>query len=147
MKTRETKSKKYPTLDVYFDVDGTLIDLDDRLRPYIEDCWLLLNVKGYNIHVWSGGGVDYAAHHARRIVKENPSLVDIKINIVPKDILRVKQDKRTFVVDDVEEFVKVVCKFGGGYKIPFFYWRDNDDDEMFQAYKSITDYHRRINSE
>jgi len=52
---------------IAFDVDGTLIDHEDRplyrnvelLRRFVED--------GMDVIVWSGGGVDYAERFVRKL--------------------------------------------------------------------------------
>ena len=52
---------------IAFDVDGTLIDADDRplyrnvdlLRRFVDD--------GQDVIIWSGGGIDYAERFARKL--------------------------------------------------------------------------------
>ena len=65
-------------LTVAFDIDSTLIDEHDR--PIHDNLFLLLLFAkmGVDLIVWSGGGVSYAEHHARRLG------IDDKVRVIPK---------------------------------------------------------------
>lgn len=92
-------------LDIYLDVDGTLIDKDDNLRPHVVELITSLHDRGFGIYIWSGGGLHYAADHARRIFKlcDNP---DIHINVIEKDLSKVRsKSKYNFVIDDMQDIV------------------------------------------
>ena len=45
----------------FIDVDGTLIDKDDNVRPYVPELISGLVKLGFSITVWSAGGALYAA--------------------------------------------------------------------------------------
>ena len=52
---------------IVFDVDGTLIDKEDQPRWEVIDLLRAMHGVGHKIGVWSGGGVDYAAHWTNRL--------------------------------------------------------------------------------
>lgn len=59
---------KMRTIDIAFDVDGTLIDTDGFMNVGPVNLLVLLkNMKNVRITVWSGGGADYARHHCERL--------------------------------------------------------------------------------
>jgi phosphoglycolate phosphatase-like HAD superfamily hydrolase len=59
---------KMRTIDVAFDVDGTLIDTSGFMNIGPVNLLILLRgMKNTRITVWSGGGADYARHHCERM--------------------------------------------------------------------------------
>lgn len=44
-------------MDIFFDVDDTLIAEDDSLRPYVHEVFDRLVEDGHRIYLWSGGGI------------------------------------------------------------------------------------------
>ncbi len=56
---------------IAFDVDGTLIhqagELENTPRYNIVQLFKLFESLGFEMYVWSGGGVDYAEHWARKL--------------------------------------------------------------------------------
>lgn len=66
-------------LTIAFDIDGTLIDFNDKPRKEI--IWLLMSLSrdGHEIILWSGGGIQYAEMWMRRLKLEK--YVD---HVVPK---------------------------------------------------------------
>jgi beta-phosphoglucomutase-like phosphatase (HAD superfamily) len=60
-----TKMRK---ITIAFDVDGTLIDTNGFMNIGVVNLLILLRgFKNVRIVVWSGGGADYARHHAERL--------------------------------------------------------------------------------
>ncbi len=47
-------------LKAAFDVDGTLITLDDKPNYKIIDLFKMLETLGFTMYIHSGGGIDYA---------------------------------------------------------------------------------------
>lgn len=59
---------KMQTIEIAFDVDGTLIDTSGFMNFGIVNLLILLRgFKNTKITVWSGGGADYARHHCERL--------------------------------------------------------------------------------
>ena len=81
---------------VLFDVDGTLIDLDDEPRGSVIALLGAFHTVGVKICVWSGGGADYVDMWMRRLGLEPlVSWTGVKGAVPPYHIL--------FTVDDVPE--------------------------------------------
>lgn len=54
-------------LIVAFDVDGCLIDINNKPRPEVIALYRAFEELGYEMWVWSGGGQGYAEFHAARL--------------------------------------------------------------------------------
>lgn len=68
-------------MTVCFDVDGTLIKLqDDTPRYEIINLFLTFQRLGYTLYVWSGGGVDYAARWVEKL--------GLKVEVIAKGSLK-----------------------------------------------------------
>lgn len=52
---------------VAFDVDGTLITLNDKIRFEVVDQLRWWLKRADRVIIWSGGGKGYAEHNARRL--------------------------------------------------------------------------------
>ena len=64
-------------LIIAFDVDGTLIDFDDKPRWHVVELAEQLAFLPNRVIIWSGGGKDYAETVARRLgfhVSDGPTL-------------------------------------------------------------------------
>ena len=107
-----------PTL--YVDIDGTLIDKDDIIRPFVRELFETAQAKGFKIFIWSAGGMDYAQRQARKIFNRlNPKA---HVTIVAKDLSMVHiSNKTTACIDDMQEVVDSFYKKGlRGFKVPFY---------------------------
>lgn len=78
---------------IVFDVDGTLIDFDDKPRKAVIELLKLLS-KHYDIFVWSGGGIEYARMWIQRLKLEK-----YISSIVPK----LKRPIKPYMTFDDEE--------------------------------------------
>ena len=99
------------TLNVFFDVDFTLIDGDGRLRNHAHEVMEALYADGHTIYVWSGVGIrqwDMKKHSLDDLVEGyfvkplwdyKKRLPDFKVTVMPD-----------FVIDD---YPGVVADFGG----------------------------------
>jgi hypothetical protein len=47
--------------NVFFDVQGTLLTMDEVPRPRAREAFLMLKQKGHDLFLWSSGGAGYAA--------------------------------------------------------------------------------------
>jgi len=77
---------------IAFDIDGTLIDMKNAPRYWVIDSLLWFKKIGWDVIVWSGGGVDYAKMVVRRL-----GLEDI-IRVIPKGA-----EKVDIAVDDMAD--------------------------------------------
>ena len=79
---------------VAFDVDGTLIDFEDRPRQEVIDKLIDHRRKGDIVYVWSGGGVEYAERWVERL-----NLGRYVHAVIAKQMYKVKPD---IAYDDAE---------------------------------------------
>jgi FMN phosphatase YigB (HAD superfamily) len=107
-------------VNLYCDIDGTLIDKDDNIRPFVKELFEAAHAKGFTIFIWSAGGVDYATIQARRIY--NKLDLHVPAQIIPKDFSYVKEkDWRSMCIDDMETVCTCFLKWGGlGVQVPYY---------------------------
>lgn len=55
------------TVVICYDVDGTLITLDNKPRHDVIKTLFMFRELGCKIYVWSGGGIDYATQWVNRL--------------------------------------------------------------------------------
>lgn len=126
-------------MNVFFDVDYTILSVDEVLRPHTRDVFERLVGDGHRVYVWSGMGCRW------EVVRHN-GLEDLVSGVYEKPTYRhwerlaelgveVPPD---FVVDDHEEVVEA---FGGYLVRRFFYgnplYGNVDDDELTRVYAHI----------
>jgi hydroxymethylpyrimidine pyrophosphatase-like HAD family hydrolase len=107
-------------VNLYCDIDGTLIDKDDNIRPFVKELFETAHTKGFSILVWSAGGVSYAKIQLERIYYK----LNLKtpVSIIPKDFKYVQyKDFRSVCIDDMEDVCISFLKWGGyGYNVPYY---------------------------
>jgi predicted HAD superfamily phosphohydrolase YqeG len=124
-------------VNIFFDVDGTLISfLDQSLRPGVREVFEQIVRDGHRIYIWSGVGIrrqEIDRHSLRQYVTDcclkplsdhRASLVQLGVPAEPH-----------FVVDDYPE---VVDSFAG-HAIRPYERRDPQDREMEVVYKKIVE--------
>lgn len=112
-------------LNVFFDVDETLILGDGRLRPHAREAFEAINTMGHAIYVWSGVGIrtwDMKRHGLHDLVRGYfvKPLSDYRARL---DVFNVRPTP-DFVVDDIAAVVEAL----GGYHIRTDV--DADDDQQ-----------------
>jgi hypothetical protein len=126
-------------VNVFFDVDDTLITWDVKLRPDVVEVFEQLRKDGHDLYLWSGYGprwevvrrFDLHAHILdcfwKPLYDYHERLAELKVPFVPD-----------YVVDDHPDIVQA---FGGTHIVeagkPFF-----EDREMWRAYEEITAFAR-----
>jgi hypothetical protein len=121
-------------VNVFFDVDFTLIDSDGRLRPGVGECFATLRGEGHRIFLWSGLGPRWEVvrqhgletwvedcfvkplYHHRRMLEP------LGISIEPH-----------FVVDDHPHLVDVF----GGCVVGTYMRADPADREMWRVQEAV----------
>ena len=131
-------------MKIFFDVDYTILGLDDSLRPGTIDTFEKLQHDGHEIYIWSGMGERWEVIEKYNLkpyisgVYEKPThhfherLEELKIPFEPE-----------FVIDDYPE---VVAAFGGVWVPPYFFAR-SVDAQMERIYNIICDFERDGSSE
>ena len=105
---------------LYVDIDGTLIDKDDNIRPFVGELLETAHAKDFKIFIWSAGGIDYAQRQTRKIfARINPKA---RVTIVAKDLSKVHtDDKMSTCIDDMQEVTDSFIKKGlRGFKVVFY---------------------------
>ena len=124
-------------MKIFFDVDYTILGLDDTLRPGTMETLEQLKEEGHEIYIWSGMG-------QRWEVVEKHNLTPLVSGVYEKpthhfherlDELGVPFEPE-FVIDDYPE---VVAAFGGVWVPPYFFKR-NFDQEMERIYRIVQDF-------
>ena len=124
-------------MKIFFDVDYTILGLDDTLRPGTMETLEQLSEEGHEIYIWSGMGQRWEVvekHNLTPLVSgvyEKPThhfherLEELGVPFEPE-----------FVIDDYPE---VVAAFGGVWVPPYFFKR-SFDQEMERIYRIVRDF-------
>ena len=124
-------------MKIFFDVDYTILGLDDTLRPGTMETLEQLREEGHEIYIWSGMGQRWEVvekHNLTPLVSgvyEKPThhfherLEELGVPFEPE-----------FVIDDYPE---LVAAFGGVWVPPYFFKR-SFDQEMERIYRIVRDF-------
>ena len=125
----ETKTKK---LNVFFDVDNTLIMWNGKLRNHTREVFEALREEGHTIYIWSGVGIrrwDMRRHELDEMVEDyfikpldnhHEKLPALGVTIMPD-----------YVIDDHRSVVDAFA----GYHIPDE--AGPDDEELLKVLEEI----------
>ncbi len=131
-------------MKIFFDVDYTILGLDDSLRPGTKETLERLKGEGHEIYIWSGMGERWEVvekHQLKPLVSgvyEKPThhfherLEELGVPFEPE-----------FVIDDYPE---VVSAFGGVWVPPYFFKR-SFDEEMDRIHRIVCDFVQTGSSE
>ena len=123
-------------MKIFFDVDYTILGLDDSLRPGTMETLQKIKDAGHEIYIWSGMGERWEVvkkHNLEPLISgvyEKPThhfqerLEELGVPFEPD-----------FVIDDYPE---VVAAFSGVWVPPYFFKR-SVDQEMDRIYQIIAD--------
>jgi hypothetical protein len=129
-------------MNIFFDVDHTIIDSDNRLRPGVRELFARLCADGHAVYLWSGIG-------ARTEVVEANGLGDLVAGCYDKPLYQYERMlgplgipvRPDFVVDDHPHLVHAF----GGCVVSRYLREDPDDVEMERVSEEIgkVERHRR----
>jgi len=124
-------------MNIYFDVDYTLIAMDGSLRPGTTEVFEELINDGHSIYIWSGVGM-------RTDDIERLGLSKFVSGIFVKPITEYEVGLKRFSVSPRPDFViddhkEIVDAFGGVHIEPY-YFRSAEDGHMSELYKAIKDF-------
>ncbi len=131
-------------MDIFFDVDYTLLGVDGSLRPRSREVFEQLVSDGHKVFIWSGVGVrttEVRRHELDDLVSgvfQKP-IDDYEAGLATYDVT----PRPEFVVDD---YPGIVRAFGGVVVKPY-YFRNAKDDEMDRVYRIICEVHERGHSD
>ena len=112
-------------MNVFFDVQGTLLTMEEVPRPRARETFLRLKGSGHDLYLWSSGGAGYAATAADLL-----GVADLVSGYFDK---RQEPDVSVdFAVDDDASVVEA----HGGYRVKPF---DGDphDEELLRAAEAV----------
>ncbi len=127
-------------MNVFFDVDDTIIAWNGKLRPFVHDVFQRLIDDGHTIYIWSGVGLRWDVidkHDLRQYVTDcfMKPVYDYR-NGLRRLRIPVEPD---FCIDDHSELVAAL----GGEAIKPYYWAEPDDREMLRIYDAISAFANR----
>ena len=131
-------------LNVFFDVDYTIISAYGLLRPGVKECFQQLIDAGHTLHIWSGVGLRW---HEVRAHQLEPYIAGVYVK--PTWNYREEWNRQKIgvepdlIVDDHQEIVQV---FGGIVVRPYFYpdERDKEMEGISQAIRSYAETGRSL---
>ncbi|MBI2872137.1 MAG: HAD hydrolase family protein [Chloroflexi bacterium] len=124
-------------MNIFFDMDHTLLALDESLRPGTKETFQQIKDDGHDIYVWSGVGIRWpeVRHHKLESFVTDcfQKPTEQYVEKAKKQGLPVWPD---LVIDDYPE----VCQAFGGIWIRPFYFYNAQDEEMAHMYRVIKEY-------
>lgn len=125
-------------MNIFFDVDYTLIDWDGSLRPHVREVFERLVSEGHQIYIWSGVGLRWEVIHQH-------SLGDLVSGCYLKPMSNHRQEMERLGVPVEPDFViddhsAVVSAFGGYIIRPYYSYGGSQDTEMLRVYDAIARY-------
>ncbi len=124
-------------MNVFFDVDYTLISDDGSLRPHVKEIFTRIKGDGHKIYVWSGVGIRWEVVRGNELQTfvENcylkplsdyrETLIELGVDVVPD-----------FCIDDHSG---VIMAFGGVVVKPY-YTKNPNDAEMLRVYEALNNH-------
>ena len=121
-------------MDIFFDVDHTIVSWDGILRPYTKEIFKQLKDDGHQLYIWSGVGLRWEVvrqHHLEPYIEtcflkpledHQASLARLGVTVQPE-----------FVIDDHRGVVQAF----GGIQVTPFYPLNPDDREMLRVYAAV----------
>jgi hydroxymethylpyrimidine pyrophosphatase-like HAD family hydrolase len=129
----------------FIDVDGTMVDKDDNVRPHVPELIKGLVELGFSINVWSAGGALYAADKWNMIcnkifratgeyLHEEVESFAWKLNWESEALMG-----EHFYIDDQESILEIVKQRGHKvYHVPFYEMTtDKSDSHLLFALQYI----------
>jgi hypothetical protein len=100
-----------PTVNIFFDVDDTILSFDGALRPNTHEVFERLITNGHAVYIWSGAGI-------RTAFVEREKLGHLVTGIYLKPLSDFSAGLERFGIPVVPDFViddypEIVAHFGG----------------------------------
>ena len=123
-----------PLVNIYFDMDYTLIAYTGELRPLARQTLERLKEDGHTLYIWSGVGV--RTEEVKRL-----GLDDLVVDVLEKPTEKFEERlpelgvtvRPDAVVDDHPEIVQHF----GGVKVRPYFWPSDSDRELARVYEEL----------
>ena len=126
-------------MNIFFDMDYTLLGLDNSLRPNTREVMQRLKDDGHTLYVWSGVGIRWPEVKQHNL---EPFITDCFVKPLKNFVEELERAnlpvKPDLVIDDYPE---VPTALGGIWVRPYFF-NTVADNEMERVYTIIQDYAR-----
>ena len=126
-------------MNIFFDMDYTLLGLDNSLRPNTREVMQRLKDDGHTLYVWSGVGIRWPEVKQHKL---EPFITDCFVKPLKNFVEELERAnlpvKPDLVIDDYPE---VPTALGGIWVRPYFF-NTVADNEMERVYTIIQDYAR-----
>ncbi|MBI4497622.1 MAG: hypothetical protein HY689_06985 [Chloroflexi bacterium] len=123
-------------MNIFFDVDFTLVGVDGSLRPGVKEVLQRLREDGHRVYLWSGLRVPWDA-------ADRHGLTDLIHGCYAKPIedhrswvARLQIPEPHFCIDDNQETIAVF----GGYTISPYIYPEHPDEHMWRVYQAIVEH-------
>ncbi|MSQ22417.1 MAG: hypothetical protein EXR53_03795 [Dehalococcoidia bacterium] len=124
-------------MNIFFDMDYTILGLDNSIRPGTEDVMERLIADGHIIYVWSGMGIRWTEVREHKLDKY---VTDCFVKPLENFVQAVEKQNLPATVDIViDDYPEITQALGGIWIRPYLF-KNPRDDEMERVYKIITDY-------
>ena len=124
------------SLNVFFDVDGTLITWDNKIRPFVREVFQQIKDDGHEIYIWSGVGIRQEVVDRHELQQWISGLYRKPLYDYKKRLAEFTPIEPDFIIDDYPEIVWEI----GGVQIRPPIWPMNDDGEMWRVYEALAKY-------
>jgi phosphoglycolate phosphatase-like HAD superfamily hydrolase len=124
-------------VNIFFDVDYTILSSDQALRPGTRETFARLIADGHQVYIWSGEGPRWPVVRHHQLDDYVSGVFGKPLSDFGAGLQRLEVSPTPdFVVDDYPAIVR----YFGGYFIPEFYFSDDDDDELESVYQVISEF-------
>lgn len=123
-------------MNIFFDVDFTLLGIDLSLRPGTHEIMQRLLADGHKLYIWSGVGIRWTEVHQYKLT---PYITDCFVKPVNHYVEKTAAMNLPVWPDIViDDYPEVPTALGGFWVRPYFYYNINDD-ELEILYHLITE--------
>ncbi len=127
-------------MNIFFDVDQTILGMDNSLRPGVRETMAALTEMGHRVYVWSGMGI-------RRATVQRHGLENLVSGLYQKPLYDYLERLEELCVPMMPDFVadddpQVVSAFGGLW-VPPYYAQGEDDGAMARVLTAATEFAER----
>ncbi len=117
-------------MNLFFDMDNTLIGDRGQLRPLVSETLYQLHTDGHTLYVWSGVGIRWKEVHTHGLAR-------IVRDCYNKPLDEPAQQATTYAPDLVIDDVPAIVEEFGGIVVRPYYLENPRDREMERVYRVI----------